>query len=308
MDSKVKLFLQSRQKGNFKESYGKNSNSINLRGEIYSLDSPRIMGILNITPDSFFDGGRYLNIDSILSQVEEMINEGTDFIDIGASSTRPGAKRISEEEELRRLSEPVRQIRNSFPEMYISIDTYRSSIAQKMVSDFGVDIINDISAGLMDEAMFETIADLNVPYIIMHIQGKPENMQLNPTYTDVVKEVLLFLSKRLEKLNLLGVNDVIADPGFGFGKTLDQNYEILDNLDVFSMLEIPLMVGLSRKSMVYNLIESTPDDALNGTSILHAIALLNGADILRVHDVKQAKEAITIVNKLQEISKPGING
>ena len=308
MDSKVKIFLQSRQKGNFRESYGKNSNSINLRGEIYSLDSPRIMGILNITPDSFFDGGRYLNIDSILSQVEEMINEGTDFIDIGASSTRPSAKRISEEEELRRLSEPVRQIRNTFPEMYISIDTYRSSIAQKMVSDFGVDIINDISAGLMDEAMFETIADLNVPYIIMHIQGTPENMQLNPTYTDVVKEVLLFLSERLEKLNLLGVNDVIADPGFGFGKTLDQNYEILDNLDVFSMLEIPLMVGLSRKSMVYNLIESTPDDALNGTSILHAMALLNGADILRVHDVKQAKEAITIVNKLKEISKPGING
>ena len=308
MDSKVKLFLQSRQKGNFRESYGKNSNSINLRGEIYSLDSPRIMGILNITPDSFFDGGRYLNIDSILSQVEEMINEGTDFIDIGASSTRPSAKRISEEEELRRLLEPVRQIRNTFQEMYISIDTYRSSIAQKMVSDFGVDIINDISAGLIDEAMFETIADLNVPYIIMHIQGTPENMQLNPTYTDVVKEVLLFLSERLEKLNLLGVNDVIADPGFGFGKTLDQNYEILDNLDVFSMLEIPLMVGLSRKSMVYNLIESTPDDALNGTTILHAMALLNGADILRVHDVKQAKEAITIVNKLKEISKPGING
>ena len=308
MDSKVKLFLQSRQKGDFKESYGKNSNSINLRGEIYSLDSPRIMGILNITPDSFFDGGRYLNIDSILSQVEEMINEGTDFIDIGASSTRPGAKRISEEEELRRLSEPVKQIRDSFPEMYISIDTYQSSIAQKMVSDFGVDIINDISAGLMDEAMFETIADLNVPYIMMHTQGTPENMQLNPSYTDVVKEVLLFLSERLEKLNLLGVNDVIADPGFGFGKTLDQNYEILDKLDFFSMLEIPLMVGLSRKSMVYNLIESTPDDALNGTSIVHAIALLNGADILRVHDVKQAKEAITIVNKLKEISKPGING
>lgn len=308
MDSKVNLFLQSRQKGDFKESYRKNSYGINLRGKIYSLDTSRIMGILNLTPDSFFDGGRYLNIDSILSHVEEMINDGTDFIDIGANSTRPGAKRISEEEELNRLSEPVRQIRDSFPEMYISIDTYRSSIAQKMVNDFGVDIINDISSGLMDEAMFETIAELNVPYIMMHIQGTPEDMQLNPAYTDVVKDVLLFLSKRLEKLNLLGVNDVIADPGFGFGKTLDQNYEILEKLDVFSMLEIPLMVGLSRKSMIYKLIESSPDDALNGTSIVHAIALLNGADILRVHDVKQAKEAISIVNKMKEISKPGING
>ena len=308
MDSKVNLFLQSRQKGDFKESYRKKSYGINLRGKIYSLDTSRIMGILNLTPDSFFDGGRYLNIDSILSHVEKMINDGTDFIDIGANSTRPGAKRISEEEESNRLSEPVRQIRDSFPEMYISIDTYRSSIAQKMVNDFGVDIINDISAGLMDEAMFKTIAELNVPYIMMHIQGTPEDMQLNPAYTDVVKDVLLFLSKRLEKLNLLGVNDVIADPGFGFGKTLDQNYEILDKLDVFSMLEIPLMVGLSRKSMIYKLIESSPDDALNGTSIVHAMALLNGADILRVHDVKQAKEAISIVNKMKEISKPGING
>lgn len=308
MDSKVKLFLQTRQKGDLKESYKKKSNSINLRGEIYLLDSPRIMGILNLSPNSFYDGGRYPNIDSILSHVKEMINEGTDFIDIGASSTRPGAGRISEEEELSRLSEPVKQIRNSFPKMYISIDTSRSFIAQKMVKDFGVDIINDISAGLMDEAMFETIADLNVPYIMMHIQGTPENMQLNPTYSDVVKEVLLFLADRLEKLNLLGVSDVIADPGFGFGKTLDQNYEILDKLDVFSMLEIPLMVGLSRKSMIYKLIESSPDGALNGTSIVHAMALLNGADILRVHDVKEAKEAITIVNKLKEISKLEING
>ncbi|MDX2445198.1 MAG: dihydropteroate synthase [Bacteroidales bacterium] len=266
------------------------------------------MGILNLTPDSFFDGGRYKDIDVILRHVESMIEEGADFIDIGASSTRPGALPVSVEEEIERLIEPVKQIRNSFPEIFVSIDTYHSKVAQRMVWDFGVDIINDISAGSLDEAMFEMMSNLNVPYIIMHIQGTPEGMQKNPSYKELVKEVMKYLADRINQLNLLGVNDIIADPGFGFGKTLNQNYELLADLDVFSLLDVPLLVGLSRKSMIYKLLKNTPEESLNGTSIVHTMALINGANILRVHDIKQAKETISLVSKLSEFSKPGIRG
>lgn len=289
-----------------KESYNKKVSSINLRGQVYSFDTPKIMGILNLTPDSFFDGGRYKDIDVILGRVESMIAEGADFIDIGASSTRPGALPVSVEEEIVRLFEPVKQIRNSFPEIFVSIDTYHSKVAQRMVWDFGVDMINDISAGSLDEAMFEMMSNLNVPYIIMHMQGTPEDMQKNPSYKDLVKEVLKYLADRINQLNLLGVNDIIADPGFGFGKTLNQNYELLADLDVFSLLDVPLLVGLSRKSMIYKLLKNTPEESLNGTSIVHTIALINGANILRVHDIKQAKETISLVRKLNEFSKPGI--
>lgn len=289
-----------------KESYNKKVSSINLRGQVYSFDTPKIMGILNLTPDSFFDGGRYKDIDVILGRVESMIAEGADFIDIGASSTRPGALPVSVEEEIVRLFEPVKQIRNSFPEIFVSIDTYHSKVAQRMVWDFGVDMINDISAGSLDEAMFEMMSNLNVPYIIMHMQGTPEDMQKNPSYKDLVKEVLKYLADRINQLNLLGVNDIIADPGFGFGKTLNQNYELLADLDVFSLLDVPLLVGLSRKSMIYKLLKNTPEESLNGTSIVHTIALINGANILRVHDIKQAKETISLVSKLNELSKPGI--
>ena len=308
MNPKVKLFTQSEQKIVLGESFEKKVKSINLRGHLYSLDTSKVMGIINLTPDSFFDGGRFLKIDAILSHVEKMIMEGVDFIDIGASSTRPGAKPVLEEEELSRLAEPVKQIRSTFPELYISIDTYHSGIARTMVHDFGVDMINDISAGLSDEAMFETIADLNVPYIMMHMQGTPQTMQQDPQYEDVVKDVLKFLSGRQEQLNLLGTNDIIADPGFGFGKTLDQNYKLLANLDVFSLLGIPLLVGLSRKSMIYKLLENSPEESLNGTTVVNTLALVNGADILRVHDVKPAKEAISIVNNLNEISGHSKNG
>lgn len=308
MNPKVKLFTRSEQKSVLGESFVKKVKSINLRGHLYSLETSKVMGILNLTPDSFFDGGRFLKIDAILSQVEKMILDGADFIDIGASSTRPGAKPVSEEEELSRLAEPVKQIRSTFPEIYVSIDTCHSGIARTMVHDFGVDMINDISAGLSDEAMFETIADLNVPYIMMHMQGTPQTMQQDPQYEDVVKDVLKFLSERQEQLNLIGVNDIIADPGFGFGKTLDQNYKLLSNLDVFSLLGIPLLVGLSRKSMIYKLLENSPGESLNGTTVVNTLALVNGADILRVHDVKPAKEAISIVNSLNEISGHSKNG
>jgi len=291
-----------------KESYNKKVSSINLRGQVYSFDTPKIMGILNLTPDSFFDGGRYKDIDVILRHVESMIAEGADFIDIGANSTRPGALPVSLEEEIVRLFEPVKQIRNSFPEIFVSIDTYHSKVAQRMVLDFGVDMINDISAGSLDEAMFEMMSNLNVPYIIMHMQGTPEDMQKNPSYKDLVKEVMKYLADRINQLNLLGVNDIIADPGFGFGKTLNQNYELLADLDVLSLLDVPLLVGLSRKSMIYKLLKNTPEESLNGTSIVHTIALINGANILRVHDIKQAKETISLISKLNEFSKPGIRG
>ena len=281
-------------------SFEQKSNIINLRGELYSLSTPKIMGILNLTPDSFFDGGRYLQEKAIVNHVEKMIQEGADFIDIGAYSSRPGADNISEHDELARLKGPVFQIRKIFPRIYISIDTFRSRIAKTMVEDFGVDMINDISAGSMDENMFSTIAGLNVPYTIMHMQGTPDNMQKNPEYENVVKDVVGFLAERLHKLNLMGVNDVIGDPGFGFGKSLDHNYNLLADLDAFSILGIPILVGLSRKSMIYNLLNCGPDEALYGTIIANTLALIKGADILRVHDVKPAKEAISIMNKIRE--------
>lgn len=273
--------------------------SINLRGVIYNFDSPKVMGILNITPDSFYDGAKYTSLSELLTRVGEMIEEGVDFVDLGAYSSRPGAGMISEEEELSRLEPSIAIIRKEFPDLFLSIDTFRSGVARRMVRDFGADIINDISAGTIDSKMFETMADLNVPYIIMHMQGNPQNMQDHPKYESPVKDILKFLAQKKHELNLIGVNDIIIDPGFGFGKTLDQNYKILADLEVFSLLEAPVLVGISRKSMISDLLRIGSEDSLIGTSAAHSYALLKGVDILRVHDVKAAKETIEIIQKIK---------
>lgn len=256
------------------------------------------MGILNITPDSFYDGGKYLYKENWISQTKKMLDEGADIIDIGAVSTRPNAKEISEEEELQRLIPVIKTLKNEFSGIIISVDTYRSKVARQAINE-GASIINDISAGTFDENMIQTVAELNVPYIIMHIKGTPENMQQNPVYDDVIKEIMIFFSRRIELCKKAGVNDVIIDPGFGFGKTVEHNYEILKNLELFKIFELPILVGISRKSMINKVLNIRSTDALNGTTSLNTIALLKSANILRVHDVKQASETIKIVSELQ---------
>ena len=274
-----------------------------IKGQLIDFSVPKVMGVLNVTPDSFYDGGRYTVEGKIVSKVEKMILEGVDFIDIGAYSSRPGAAVISYEEELRRLSETMELLRSGFPESIISIDTYRSGIARKMVEEYGANMINDISAGDMDKEMFCTIADLQIPYVMMHMQGIPQTMQKNPKYDNVVKDILSVFAGKVEELKLLGVDNVILDPGFGFGKTLDHNYELMNGLEQFSVLNKPIMVGISRKSMIGKFLGCTPDEALNGTVVLNTIALMKGVDILRVHDVKEAVEAIKIIEKLKQLNK-----
>jgi len=254
------------------------------------------MGILNLTPDSFYDGGKYNSEKKILLHTEKLLIEGVTFIDIGAYSSRPGAKHISEAEELSRLIPILETIIQHFPEILISIDTFRSEVAKQSIA-IGACMINDISAGSLDKSMFETIAKLQVPYIIMHMQGTPQNMQHNPTYENVTEEVKRFFQNKLSQLHDLGVNDVILDVGFGFGKTLQQNYQLLKSLKEFIGLNKPILVGLSRKSMLYKPLEITPSDALNATSVAHTIAVLNGANILRVHDIKEAAEVLKICNQ-----------
>ncbi len=275
--------------------------TINCRGELLDITQPLIMGILNLTPDSFFDGGFYQTEKKVLDRVEQILKEGGKIIDVGAVSTRPNAKKISSEEEIKRLKKFLNIIRKKFPEVILSLDTYHSEVAKKMVLDYEIDIINDISAGSIDDKMFEVIAELNVPYIMTHIQGTPQNMQKNPKYKKIVKEIILFFAEKLEKLNLLGINDIILDLGFGFGKTLEDNYKLLRELDSFKIFKLPILVGVSRKSMVYNALNITPEKALNGTSVLHSCALQKGANILRVHDVKEAIEVIKI-NELMNLN------
>ena len=274
-----------------------------IKGQLIDFSVSKVMGVLNVTPDSFYDGSRYTEKEKIVSKVKKMILEGVDFIDVGAYSSRPGASIISYEEELRRLSETMELLRSGFPESIISIDTFRSGIARKMVEEYGANMINDISAGDMDREMFITIADLQIPYIMMHMQGIPKTMQKNPKYDNVVKDILAVFSGKIEELKLIGVDNVILDPGFGFGKTLDHNYELMNGLGQFSVLNKPIMVGVSRKSMIGKLLGCTPDEALNGTVVLNTIALMKGVDILRVHDVKEAVEAIRIVTKLEQLNK-----
>jgi len=261
--------------------------------------TPLIMGILNVTPDSFFDGGKYVEKSHWLEQAKKMIDEGADIIDIGACSTRPGAPQPSETEELDRLIKVIKSVRKAHPQTLISVDTYRAIVAEQAVAS-GANIINDISGGTLDAKMFETVAKLNVPYVLMHIQGNPQTMQENPVYSDVVKEVLAFFEENLKKLNALGVKQVILDPGFGFGKTLEHNYELLKNLEKLQAFNLPVLAGLSRKSMINKLLNISSKDSINGTSILNTIAVQNGAKILRVHDVKEAVEVVQIHHYLKQ--------
>ena len=276
--------------------------TINCKGNLIDVSSPKVMGILNITPDSFYDGGKYKNESDILFQTEKMLLEGATFIDVGAYSSRPGAAHISENEELSRMIPVVDLLINHFPEIIISVDTFRSKIAKETIEN-GAAIINDISGGKMDEKMFQTIADLQVPYILMHMLGTPQNMQQNPVYEDVTKEIISFFAAQIYKLHQLKVNDIIIDVGFGFGKTMQHNYEILNNLSLFKILDAPILAGVSRKSMQYKPLKINAYEALNATTVANTIALLNGANILRVHDVKEAMEAIKIVNQLESSEK-----
>jgi len=270
---------------------------INCNGKLIDLSKPLIMGILNITPDSFYDGNKYKNNDEIINRVGKMLDEGADIIDIGAVSTRPGADILTEDIEKERLMPVLKLINSDFPGIIISVDTFRSKIAQLAVNEYDVSLINDISGGTLDDSMFKTIADLQVPYILMHIKGNPQNMQSNPEYNNLFDEIFNYFSSKISVLKESGINDIIIDPGFGFGKTLEQNYEILKKIDLFKIFQLPILAGFSRKSMVTKLLNNTPEKALNGTTVLNTIALIGGANILRVHDVREAKEVITIYNK-----------
>jgi dihydropteroate synthase len=271
--------------------------TINCKGQLIDLASPKVMGILNVTPNSFFDGGKYKTESVILSQVGKMLTDGATFIDVGAYSSKPSAEFVSEKEELNRIVPVVNLILEKFPDSLISIDTFRSEVA-KVCLENGAAIINDISAGNLDDKMLETIAKYNVPYIMMHMRGTPQTMQTMTNYDNIVKEMLFYFSERVAKARSYGINDLIIDPGFGFAKTLEQNYEVLQKLELFEMLELPLLAGFSRKSMIYKTLHSTAEEALNGTSVLNTIALTKGAKILRVHDVKEAMECVTLFNKL----------
>jgi len=272
--------------------------TINIKGKLLNFSVPKIMGILNVTPDSFFDGGKYNSHDKILKQVEKMIISGAEIIDVGGYSSRPGASDISISEELKRVIPIIKLIRHEFPNSLISIDTFRSRVANESIIS-GADIINDISGGNLDLEMFKTAANLKAPYILMHMKGNPRNMMKNSNYFDVTHEICKYFSEKIEKARLEGINDIIIDPGFGFSKTIEQNYELLNNLDFLKQFQKPLLVGLSRKSMIYKLLNSTAEKALNGTSILHTVSLLKGADILRTHDVKEAVECVKIIGQLK---------
>lgn len=278
------------------------NHTLNCQGKVVDLSSPKIMGILNVTPDSFYDGGKFNKTITLLQQSEKMLKEGADIIDIGGMSSRPDANIITEEEELKRVIPAIQSVRNEFGTSIISVDTFRGRVARESIAA-GANIINDISGGTLDENMFPTIIDLNVPYILMHIRGTPVTMQKNTTYTNVVTEIVDFLTKKINLLRGGGVKDIVADVGFGFGKSLDDNYFLLKKLSVFQTLGVPLLVGISRKSMIYKLLNNTPAEALNGTTALHFFALQQGANLLRVHDVKAAKEVITIYEKLNNITK-----
>lgn len=272
--------------------------TINCNGKLIDLNTPRIMGILNLTPDSFFDGGRYQIEEEILKQVEIMLSEGATFIDLGGYSSRPGAKDVSAEDERSRVLPALELILKNFENILVSIDTFRSEIAQECI-ETGACMINDISAGSMDEKMFETAARLQVPYIIMHMKGTPQDMQTHTTYQNLVKDIIYYFSEKVFELRALGLNDIIIDPGYGFSKTLDQNYEILGCSELLKNLELPILTGISRKSMLYKVLECGPEDALNATTAAHSIALMKGTNILRVHDVKEASETIRIMEQIK---------
>lgn len=263
------------------------------------LSKPRVMGILNVTPDSFYAGSRMQTEEAIVQRVRQMVDEGADMIDIGAYSSRPGADQVSREEEMERLRMGLTILHRVAPDAVVSVDTFRADVARMCVEEYGVSLINDIAAGEMDAEMFRTVAELNVPYIMMHMKGTPQDMQQQPHYDNLLKEVFLYFAKKVQQLRDLGVKDMILDPGFGFGKTLEHNYELLAHLEDFSVFELPLLVGVSRKSMIYRLLGTTPEESLNGTTVIDTICLLKGADILRVHDVRQAVETVKIAEKMR---------
>lgn len=276
--------------------------TLNCKGRLLKVEKPLVMGIINVTPDSFYDGGRLQGMDAILKQAEQMLEEGATILDIGGQSTRPGSERINAEDELKRVIEPVTAIHKNFPEAFISIDTFYSLVAKETAAA-GACIVNDISAGSMDKEMIPTVAGLKTAYVLMHMQGTPQTMQQQPHYKDVTKEVLDFFILKNEELFKAGIQDVIIDPGFGFGKTITHNFELLCNLPVFKMLNHPIILGVSRKSSVYKTLGITADEALNGTTVLNTIGLMNGASILRVHDVKEAVEAIKIFGAFTDAGK-----
>ncbi len=296
-----------RMQMDFKDTFFSDKQSLNCRGRLLHFDPALIMGILNITPDSFYAGSRVTEPGIIVERAGEMLEEGADMLDIGAYSSRPGAEDISEKEELGRLEKALPAIRRSYPDALLSVDTFRSGVARKAVEDFGADMVNDISGGDLDRDMFPTIASLKVPYIIMHMKGSPSNMQEHAVYTDVVKEIIQDFSGKIGLLNRMSVNDIIIDPGFGFAKTVEQNFEILKQLEAFHIFKQPLMAGLSRKSMIYKTLKCTTQEALNGTTVLHTIALMKGVSILRVHDVREAREAISLVKSTREAGS-GLQG
>ena len=270
--------------------------TINCKGQLIDLTTPKIMGILNVTPNSFYDGGKFTLSENGLSQVGKILEEGATFIDIGAYSSKPNAEFVSEEEELSRILPVVQSVLKQFPDALLSIDTFRSEIAAVCIEN-GAAIINDISAGNLDEKMMDVVAKYKVPYIMMHMRGTPQTMQSHTNYENIVKEILFYFSEKVSKARSLGINDLIIDPGFGFAKTLEQNYEVLQNLELFQMLDLPILAGISRKSMVYKPIGVTANEALNGTTVLNTIALSKGANILRVHDVKEAVECVKLFEK-----------
>jgi len=275
--------------------------TLNIRGQLMSLKPPVVMGILNVTPDSFFAGSRQQDESAIRKRIETIIAEGGAFVDVGGYSSRPDANEVAPEEEWRRVATALKILRDDYPEVPVSVDTFRVAIARRAVEEYGVAMINDISGGEMDENMFETVAALKVPYILMHSRGIPQTKQQSTDYQHLIEEILLYFAEKLRTLRLLGVSDVIIDPGFGFSKTLDQNYELMRHLNDFSrLLECPLLVAISRKKMIYNLLDTTTEESLNGTTALNTFALLQGADMLRVHDVKEAVEAVKIISKLKQ--------
>lgn len=275
---------------------------INVNGSLLDLSQPRVMGILNVTPDSFYAGSRTQTEAEIVRRVKQIVSEGAAIIDIGAYSSRSNADNVSAREEMERLRMGLKILFEIQPDAVVSVDTFRADVARMCVEEYGVAIINDIAAGEMDANMFHTVAALNVPYIMMHMQGTPQSMQQHPHYDNLLKEVFLYFARKVQQLRDLGVKDIILDPGFGFGKTMDHNYELLSHLEEFRIFELPLLVGVSRKSMIYRLLDITPQEALNGTTVLDTICLLKGADILRVHDVKEAVETVRIVQAMRNNS------
>ena len=274
--------------------------SLNLRGRLVTIDRPWVMGIINVTPDSFYGGSRVADEGMLIERVRKMLAEGADVIDVGACSTRPGSQQVDAQGEMNRLQWALAAIRREFPDTIVSVDTYRAQVARRCVEEWGTDIINDISGGMIDQEMFATVAQLGVPYVLMHTRGTPETMSQLTDYHNVAAEVLEWMARRIDELRQMGVADVIADPGFGFAKTVEQNYELLARLDAFHALDAPLLVGVSRKRMIYTPLHCDADGALNGTTVVNTIALMHGAHILRVHDVKAAAEAVELTTMLRD--------